>query len=308
MCCGWNDAYRMYSWMVDPGNFSNAANYPGYFDCIINADNVVEFENTFRKAINEAKEDGRFTIAGEVCFWKNYGNAQARNRVTQALLDHLSSPDNRKESTRRIQEISNNPSYNNFVALRDVCNQPRGFATPITFLAFYKPTKYPMVDKHIANWWKVHKADYGFGDSPNFSQRYDGWIQTYATSQSKLNWDAYISWRRFCNDYVVRMAKNCRLDWRATDVEITSLGSPKEKYTSECIAMNSKNFLKHRNIIRQRIKGGTKISPNRFDNLFYPQNEIRRSTNFVYPSKFNKKRISYIIELCEIFRLLFIGT
>ena len=220
MCSGWNNAYRIYRWTVDLRHFIDSGNYRGYFDRIIGPDNVVEFENTFRQAINKAKEDGSFAIAGEVCFWKNYGNAPARNRVTQALLDHLSSPDNWKEFAKRIQEISNNPSYDNFVALRDACNQPMGFATPITFLAFYTPTKYPMVDKHIANWWKAHKADHGFGDSGRFSQRCDGWIQTYTISQNKLNWNAYMTWKRFCNDYAVKIAKNCGLDWRARDVEM----------------------------------------------------------------------------------------
>ncbi len=175
------------------------------------------FENKFRAAIDG---NGSFEIAGEVCFWKNYGNAQARNRVTQKLLTHLRDPVNWDRFVQAIKQVLSNLSYDNFVALRDACNQPRGFATPITFLAFYKPTEYPMVDKHIANWWAVNRAKYGYGDSPKFSQRNDGWIQTYTIPQNKQNWNAYIAWGKFCFDYATRIAKNCGWNWRARDVEM----------------------------------------------------------------------------------------
>jgi hypothetical protein len=44
-----------------------------------------------------------------------------------------------------------------------------------------------MVDKHIAYWWRVNKEKFGYGNSPDFSQRYDGWIQPVERS-----WKAYL--------------------------------------------------------------------------------------------------------------------
>jgi hypothetical protein len=210
MSKGWNKALEKYNWTVDLRCFSGAANYPGYFNRVIRPADVVAFENAFRIAVNEA---GSFEIAGEVCFWKNYG--AFRNKVTQRLLTYLAERANWDRFVRAVKQVSANPSYDNLVALQSACSQPSGFATPITFLAFYKPTEYPMVDKHIANWWSVHKAGYGFGDSPKFSQRNDDWIRS-----SEQSWNAYIAWRRFCCYYAVRMAKNWGLNWRARDVEM----------------------------------------------------------------------------------------
>ncbi len=217
MCNSWISALGMYNWVVDLRHFRNAGNYPGYFNRIIQPPEVIQFEDTFRAIINE---NGSFEITGEVCFWKNYGSAQARDRVTQNLLNHVSEQANWNIFIQAIREISNDPCFANFISLRNACNQSRGFATPITFLAFYKPTDYPMVDKHIANWWRAHKTEYGYGEAPEFSQRNDGWIQTYTADQNELNWNAYIAWKRFCCDYSERIQRNCGLNWRARDVEI----------------------------------------------------------------------------------------
>ena len=206
MCESWVNALEKYSWRVDLGRFKRAADYPGYFNRVIRPADVVAFENQFRGAIDGT---GSFEIAGEVCFWKSHRNN------TQKLLTYLAERVNWDRFVRAIKQVAASPSHDNFVALQSACSQPSGFATPITFLAFYKPTEYPMVDKHIANWWAVNKAKYGYEASPKFSQRGDGLIQ-----RSKQSWNAYIAWTRFCCDYAARMAKNCGVNWRARDIEM----------------------------------------------------------------------------------------
>ena len=212
MCNNWNKAYSRYNWEVNLKYFKDAANYPGYFNRVITPADVATFENKFRAAING---NGSFEIAGEVCFWKNYKNAQARNRVTQKLLNHLKNPVNWNSFVQAIKQISSDPSYDNFVELQYACNQRRGFATPITFLAFYNPTEYPMVDKHIANWWAKNKIKFGYESFPAFLQGIYGSILS-----CKQSWDAYVAWKTFCNDYARRISENCGLSWRARDIEM----------------------------------------------------------------------------------------
>lgn len=217
MCNNWTNALRMYNWKVDLRHFKSAQNYPAYFNRTIQPNEVVQFEDAFRAMIDD---NGSFEIAGEVCFWKNYGNNKARDKITQSLLTHTAIRTNWKILINSIKETSNNPSLSNFLSLRKACNQPRGFATPITFLAFYNPSKFPMVDKHIANWWRTNKAAYGYADSPGFYQRDDGWIQALTVRQNKQNWNAYIAWEKFCCDYSEKIQTNCNLSWRARDIEI----------------------------------------------------------------------------------------
>ncbi len=216
MCDNWEEALRTYSWRVDLSCFSGATDYPGYFDRVIAPVDVDAFQGQFREAIDGV---GSFALAGEVCFWKNHRSPQ-KHSLTQRLLEHLSSAQNWHRFAASIRTLSNNPSYDTFVALRKSCSQPRGFATPITFLAFYRPTEYPMADKHIANWWGLHRDGYGFGSWPPFSQRKDGWIQTYTTAQNRQDWNAYLAWTEFCCQYAVRVAEQCGFNWRARDVEM----------------------------------------------------------------------------------------
>ena len=212
MCQSWINASNKYSWEVNLRHFRAAVNYSNYFNRSVNSTDVAIFEDNFRTTINEG---GSFEIAGEVCFWKNYGIAQSRDKITQKLLKHLQEGTNWNKFIKAVKEISTNPSFNNFTELKNSCNQSYGFATPITFLAFYNPTEYPMADKHIANWWNECKAKYGFGDSRDFSQSNAGTIKSI-----KLNWNAYMDWKKFCCDYAERIAENCELNWRARDIEM----------------------------------------------------------------------------------------
>ncbi|MBN2488269.1 MAG: hypothetical protein JXA98_04510 [Methanosarcinaceae archaeon] len=209
----WVNALKKYNWTVNLQQFVDASIYKGYFDRTIRPDDVVIFENRFRRAINNGSS---FEIAGEVCFWKNYGNPQSRNRITTNLLSYHKEKTNWENFVRVVKEISDNPSSDKFVSLKRACNQQNGFATPITFLAFYNPIEFPMVDKHIANWWIKHKETYGFRDFPDFSQRKnDDWIKS-----NNDNWNAYIAWKTFCCDYAKKIARNYGLNWRARDVEM----------------------------------------------------------------------------------------
>lgn len=216
-CEGWQRARGGYCWTVDLSHFERALDYPGRFNRVVTPATVVAFEDEFRAAIDGT---GSFEIAGEVCFWKNHGSPQARNRITRDLLKHLKDPANWNEFALAVKLLSGKPSYGGFEALRRACSQLSGFATPITFLAFYEPTEYPMVDKHIAGWWAANRAMYGYEASPGFSQRDDGWIQATTVARSKQNWEAYLAWRQFCMDYAARIAQYCDLNWRARDVEM----------------------------------------------------------------------------------------
>jgi hypothetical protein len=87
----WIKAYNKYNWTVDLSKFNGSVEYKGFFDHVISSTNTLAFENKFRTAVNEC---GSFEVAGEVCFWKNYGSPQNRDKITRQVLAHLSSPIN----------------------------------------------------------------------------------------------------------------------------------------------------------------------------------------------------------------------
>lgn len=211
-CDKWYEAYNKYNWTVDLSHFNNAGVYPGHFNRVIKSHTTRTFEDEFRRAIDC---NGSFEIAGEVCFWKNYGNPQARDQITQRLLNHLADQQNWGNFIKAVRELSSNPTYENFQNLKQACGQRHGFATPITFLAFYNPEEYPMVDKHVANWWNENKQQHNYADSPEFVQRRDGWIFS-----NEQNWNAYLAWRNFCRAYADRVNRYCGWNWRSRDIEM----------------------------------------------------------------------------------------
>lgn len=230
MCKRWHEAYKKYDWTVDLRKFSRAAEYDDFFNRIVKPADVIHFENRFREAI---ETNGSYQVAAEVCFWKNYGNIMAKDKITKRLITYLSDINNWNKFCKAVKKMSDNCSYDNFKFLRDACNQIRGFATPITFIAFYNPAEYPMVDKHIANWWAINKEKFGYKSSQKFFQRDDGLIQAFTISQTKQNCEAYIEWKRFCIDYAKKLAENCNFNWRPRDVEMAVWESEKNGISLE---------------------------------------------------------------------------
>jgi len=142
----WLKAYTDYDWTVDLTKYIKRSKYPGYFNQTITLGNLIDFENKFRESL----ENNEYQTTGEVCFWKNYGTFQSRNHLTIEILKQLSQPSKWSDFTKCLVDLCTSPTYQNFDALRKSVGQPKGFATPITFLSFYDPHSYPMVDKNVA--------------------------------------------------------------------------------------------------------------------------------------------------------------
>lgn len=221
----WLNAYTSYDWNVDLAKYDERQKYPGYFNTAITPRNTIDFENKFRESL----QNDEYQVAGEVCFWKNYGIYQSRNRLTAKLLEHLSQPPNWIQFKKSLLDLHASPTHPNFETLRRAMNQPRGFATPLTFLSFYGPAMYPMVDKNIAYWWALNKSGHGFESSRVFSQRSDGWIQSLTPSQTSQNWEAYLDWARFCCDYSKRITGRVKMNYRARDIEMAVWMACKKK-------------------------------------------------------------------------------
>ena len=208
----WRASLEAYAWDVDLCHFKNADEYPGHFRCIIGSRDVAGFEALFREAVEDR---GSYEVAGEVCYWKNFGSHLSRDRITYALLKHLARRENWGMFSERVKGICTSPSFYAFRRLQAATGQPHGFATPLTFVSFYDPASFPMVDKHIAYWWAASKKRFGLAAPPCFSQRDDGWIETTTKAKTEQNWGAYMAWTRFCRDYAQRLG-----GWRARDVEM----------------------------------------------------------------------------------------
>ena len=106
MCNSWNNALEIYNWTVDLRKFNKAGNYPEYFNRIIHSNEVIQFEHTFREHVDD---NSSFQIAGEVCFWKNYGSHLSRNKLTESLLRHLANITSWDRFVVATKEISVNP-------------------------------------------------------------------------------------------------------------------------------------------------------------------------------------------------------
>jgi hypothetical protein len=188
----WIKAYTSYNWTVALSKFQEAEKYQNAFNSVITPQKLIEFETSFRREIN-SPDNLSFVRAGEVYFWKNYGAFQNRDTITGKLLDHLSVRQHWDRFSSAVQNVAKDPKYDKFLDLVTACNQPYGFATPVTFLAFYQPTDFPMVDRHIAEWWNNNSDLFGYEKDLKFS------YPTGTIPKSQNNWNAYIYWTIFCN-------------------------------------------------------------------------------------------------------------
>ncbi len=218
----WKEQLSTYSWDVNLASFKYAKEYPGFFNRVVRPTQVVQFETMLRNTINDS---GNYQIAGEVCYWKNYGNHQSRDELTNTLLHHLVIRSDWLHFCSTVQTVCTHPILDAFLELQYASGQSKGFATVITYISFYNPQLFPMVDKHIANWWSTNRQHFGLNLKPTFAQREsDGWIETTSSSLVSQNWNAYMEWTYFCRDYAQHLG-----GWRARDVEMAVWMAQKHK-------------------------------------------------------------------------------
>ncbi|MEN6396009.1 MAG: hypothetical protein ABFC78_05955 [Methanoregula sp.] len=219
----------MYNWTVDLTKFKFCKEYPGYFHEEINAQNTQKFEDKFRDAVIAGFPSNQYLVCGEVYYWKN-NRSLSNTAKTKETIDYLATPARQKLFIESLKELAKNPIHNNFKGFRKSCYMPNGFATPITYLSFYNPDQYPMIDKIIAEWWRNNMDRFGFDGAPLFRQRNDGWIQSITEPDSMTNWNAYLAWTEFCRHYSAMLSKITGASWRARDVEMAVWESQKRCY------------------------------------------------------------------------------
>lgn len=219
----------MYNWSVNLSKFKYSKDYPNHFHEEINAKNTRNFEDKFREAINAGFPSDQYLVCGEVYYWKN-NRSPSNNAKAKETIDYLATPARQKLFIDSLKVLAQNPNYNNFINFRRACNLPNGFATPITYLSFYSPDQFPMIDKIIAFWWRDNKDRFGIDNVLLFRQRDDGWIQSITKKDSIQNWNAYLAWKVFCNRYGTILTKSTGTSWRSRDVEMAVWEAQKRCY------------------------------------------------------------------------------
>jgi HEPN domain-containing protein len=208
MYASWKAARDSFNWRVDLRKFRDAAKHPGYFDRIIEPHKIEQFEDLFRETL---VPEGHVERAAEVVFWKNYGNFKARDRITRDLFVWIEDVSGWKRFAESVKQLSSMPSWEAFRELIGACGHTSGFATPLTFLALYDPTRFPMVDRKVGAWWLKR-----FPREPQFS-----WNSARTVvSPTKQSWQAYLAWTEFCRRQARELSAFGDMRWRARDVEM----------------------------------------------------------------------------------------
>jgi len=241
MTTHWERARNQYSYTVDLSNFPDADNYPDFFSLVITPKNRTELEERFRHAVDaenlnsETDNAEPWAVAGEVCLWKMYPMLRGRNRFIRSLLHHLSSGNNWPEFTESLRALAQNPSYERYLRLRIASGQLFGFVIPLTFLAFYEPSRYLGISGQTALWWTKNREMTGFKEGEGFSIDKSGNIQTTTESMNRRNWCAYESWTAFCRTYAILLTQKTDRNWQVSDVEAAVEVASRQDLTLEKI-------------------------------------------------------------------------
>ena len=201
----WSHARAAFDWKADLRKFRDRQKFEGFFDREITPSTLVEFEQVFRNSLST----GELRRAGEVCFWKNF--KRKGNALASGLLAYLAVPGNWEVFVDDLKRLASDPTFENLKAFRSACGEKLGLATPVTFLAFYQPERFPMVDRLVAEWRRQNAKRLGYVEAEHFSQRTpDGGIQG-----NQQSWKAYLGWAKFCRRTAKPLAELTRQPWRA---------------------------------------------------------------------------------------------
>jgi hypothetical protein len=131
--------------------------------------------------------------------------------MTEDILIWLESERSWQRFCDALRHLQKDPNWKNFDVLRKSCGQTSAFAVPLTFLVFSDSTRFPLADRHIADWWSENQP----GKSQFEREAESGRIKPGAGS-----WTAYLAWVDFCRNHASRLSEVTGEPWRARDVEM----------------------------------------------------------------------------------------
>ena len=209
----WKEALDRYRFPVDLTTFTDAADYPGWFDLTLDPGDPIQtmdFETRFREQARHHLE-----VWGEVVFWKNYTMPLGRTKLTRQVLG--------KSSVRPAElwssclEYVANPNLESFKAFRSKLFGD-SIATAATFPAFIRPDQFPMVDTQITKWAVVNGELHSYAriGGPNLVS-----APVLAAGVLKgIHWPFVESWMTWCRFTAWKLSQLTGQTWRARDVEM----------------------------------------------------------------------------------------
>lgn len=90
-------------------------------------------------------------------------------------------------------------------------------AIPLTFVAFFNPEKYPMVDKNITEWVNQNFASHNKNRQAQLTPFVS--LEQF-TSLRDVDFQSYLNWVRWCNETAQILTNGTDIKWRARDVEM----------------------------------------------------------------------------------------
>lgn len=218
----WIKALERYCYPVRLNCYESSDLFPNHFNTEIagNRISTIGFENYFRENAQRSIE-----VYFEVVFWKLYSQKNARQRGTSRIVEHMLGnnvePRLLYEAIRQFVEVSLKQNLQNIRNLLGI--RTNVLAVALTFPAFLKPEKYPMVDNNIARWVNDHYAEHNrskYARLTPFSLGY--------TSLRDNDFSNYTNWVGWCNEIAQILSEKTDICWRPRDVEMAVFTAKRE--------------------------------------------------------------------------------
>jgi len=212
----WLEARQAYCYWVDLSCYRRAGDFPGFFERerVIRGDGgaTIEFEDYFRR-----QASARIEVWYEVAFWKIYSW-----RISWRTVDTIVGATQQNKAAAHdlwtaVQKFTEAPTRENCCSIRRLLGLSTDvLAVPLTFVAFAKPSQFPMIDKKVAKWvnenWEVHNT--------NRDSKLRIFKTTSQTSLRARDFESYLCWVCWCREVATVLSELTKLPWRARDVEM----------------------------------------------------------------------------------------
>ena len=210
----WTKMLSRYLYPVRLSCFEYSNRFPQHFNKNIIGDrkSTIAFENYFRENAKNTIE-----VYFEVVFWKLYSQANNRQRGTIRIMNYITSnkiaPKVLFEAMTNFVDMPSRRNLQNFHSLLGI--KTNVLAVPLTFISFFNPKKFPMVDNVVARWVNQNFAKH----NNNRQNKLTPFIRGY-TSLRDNDFENYLNWVGWCNEVAKLLTKRTCNEWRARDVEM----------------------------------------------------------------------------------------